>query len=85
MSRKEESGVLVPISKTEVKKNDRNPIWRPVIVNLQQIVSKVCVPSCSSSYHVTLCSLIWLRLLQENPLAIECFNFNSNGKHELIG
>ncbi|XP_065039739.1 protein BONZAI 1-like isoform X2 [Musa acuminata AAA Group] len=61
MSRKEESGVLVPISKTEVKKNDRNPIWRPVIVNLQQIVSK------------------------ENPLAIECFNFNSNGKHELIG
>lgn len=85
MSRKEESGVLVPISKTEVKKNDRNPIWRPVIVNLQQIVSKVCVPSSSSSYHVTLCSLIWLRLLQENPLAIECFNFNSNGKHELIG
>jgi len=24
-------------------------------------------------------------VLQENPLIIECFNFSSNGKHDLVG
>ncbi|WOL12610.1 protein BONZAI 2-like isoform X1 [Canna indica] len=61
ISRIEENGTLIPICKTEVKKNDRNPMWRSVIVNLQQVIS------------------------QENPLAIECFNFNSHGKHDLVG
>ncbi|XP_073013238.1 protein BONZAI 1-like isoform X1 [Typha latifolia] len=56
-----ESGAPVPICKTEVRKNDLNPMWKPVVLNLQQVGSK------------------------ENPLNIECFNFNSNGKHDLIG
>ncbi|XP_042383877.1 protein BONZAI 1-like isoform X2 [Zingiber officinale] len=56
-----EDGVLTPICKTEVKKNDRNPMWKPIIVNLQQTFS------------------------EENPLIIECFNFSSTGKHDLIG
>uniref|UniRef100_A0A0E0NFM2 C2 domain-containing protein n=1 Tax=Oryza rufipogon TaxID=4529 RepID=A0A0E0NFM2_ORYRU len=50
ISRISESGVPVPICKTEVRKNDLNPKWKP-----------------------------------ENPLIIECFNFSSNGKHDLIG
>ncbi|XP_020110359.1 protein BONZAI 1-like isoform X2 [Ananas comosus] len=56
-----ESGVAIPVCKTEVRKNDLNPLWKPMVMNLQQIGSK------------------------ENPLNIECFNFNSNGKHDLIG
>ncbi|KAG2658727.1 hypothetical protein PVAP13_1KG305000 [Panicum virgatum] len=61
ISRISDSGMPVPICKTEVRKNDLNPRWKPVILNLQQIGSK------------------------ENPLIIECFNFSSNGKHDLIG
>nr|XP_029122574.1 protein BONZAI 1 [Elaeis guineensis] len=61
ISRAAESGVPIPICKTEVRKNDLNPTWKPVILNMQQIGSK------------------------ENPLTIECFNFNSSGKHDLIG
>ncbi|XP_077227378.1 protein BONZAI 1-like [Tasmannia lanceolata] len=56
-----ESGVPIPICKTEVRKNDLNPTWKPIIVNIQQVGSK------------------------DNPLIIECFNFNSNGKHDMIG
>ncbi|KQJ99632.1 protein BONZAI 1 [Brachypodium distachyon] len=61
ISRISENGMPVPICKTEVRKNDLNPKWKPVILNLQQIGSK------------------------ENPLVIECFNFSSNGKHDLVG
>lgn len=61
ISRISENGTPVPICKTEVRKNDLNPKWKPVILNLQQIGSK------------------------ENPLIIECFNFSSNGKHDLVG
>jgi len=61
ISRISDSGMPVPICKTEVRKNDLNPRWKPVILNLQQIGSK------------------------ENPLIIECFNFSSNGKHDLVG
>ncbi|TVU29933.1 hypothetical protein EJB05_21529, partial [Eragrostis curvula] len=50
ISRISDSGMAVPICKTEVRKNDLNPRWKP-----------------------------------ENPLIIECFNFLSNGKHELVG
>uniref|UniRef100_A0A453NTV0 C2 domain-containing protein n=1 Tax=Aegilops tauschii subsp. strangulata TaxID=200361 RepID=A0A453NTV0_AEGTS len=57
ISRMSENGTPVPICKTEVRKNDLNPKWKPVIMNLQQ----------------------------ENPLMIECFNFSSNGKHDLVG
>ncbi|XP_039005230.1 protein BONZAI 1-like isoform X2 [Hibiscus syriacus] len=56
-----ESGISIPVCKTEVLKNDLNPTWKPVFLNIQQIGSK------------------------DSPLVIECFDFNSNGKHELIG
>ncbi|XP_068667391.1 protein BONZAI 1-like [Aristolochia californica] len=56
-----ESGPSIPICKTEVKRNDLNPTWKPVVINMQQLGSK------------------------DNPLVIECFNFNTNGKHDLIG
>nr|XP_043616447.1 protein BONZAI 1-like [Erigeron canadensis] len=56
-----ESGHAVPICKTEVLKNDLNPMWKPVSVSISQVGSK------------------------ETPLIIECFNFNSNGRHDLLG
>ncbi|XWS51511.1 hypothetical protein CRYUN_Cryun12cG0182100 [Craigia yunnanensis] len=56
-----ESGIPIPVCKTEVLKNDLNPTWKPVFLNIQQVGSK------------------------DNPLVIECFDFNSNGKHDLIG
>ncbi|KAH0466499.1 hypothetical protein IEQ34_003737 [Dendrobium chrysotoxum] len=57
ISRTTEAGPPIPLYKTEVIKNDLNPTWKPVIINLQQ----------------------------DTPLNIECYNFNSNGKHDLIG
>lgn len=56
-----ESGIPIPICKTEVLKNDLNPTWKPVFLNVQQVGGK------------------------DSPVIIECFNFNSNGKHDLIG
>ncbi|XP_008437742.2 protein BONZAI 1-like isoform X1 [Cucumis melo] len=56
-----ESKGSIPVCKTEVIKNDSNPTWKPIFLNMQQVGSK------------------------DSPLIIECFNFNSNGKHELIG
>ncbi|KAM3380489.1 protein BONZAI 1 isoform X1 [Capsicum galapagoense] len=61
VSKTTESGMVVPICKTEVINNDHSPSWKPMILNIQQIGSK------------------------ENPLIIECYDFNSNGKHSLIG
>ncbi|XP_052182268.1 protein BONZAI 1-like isoform X2 [Diospyros lotus] len=61
ISKTGENGVSIPISKTEVLKNDLNPVWKPLFLNIQQAGSK------------------------DSPLTIECFNFNSNGKHDLIG
>ncbi|KAL3818472.1 hypothetical protein ACJIZ3_004377 [Penstemon smallii] len=56
-----ESGISVPICKTEVLKNDHNPRWTQILLSIQQVGSK------------------------DSPLTIECFNFNSNGKHDLLG
>ncbi|XP_076898136.1 protein BONZAI 1-like isoform X1 [Bidens hawaiensis] len=56
-----ESGNPVPICKTEVLKNDLNPMWKPVSISISRAGSK------------------------ETPLVIECFNFNSNGRHDLLG
>ncbi|KAE8123777.1 hypothetical protein FH972_018706 [Carpinus fangiana] len=56
-----ESGIQIPVCKTEVIKGDLKPTWKPVFLNIQQVGSK------------------------DNPLVIECFNFNSSGKHDLIG
>ncbi|XP_021716106.1 protein BONZAI 1-like [Chenopodium quinoa] len=56
-----EGGIPIPICKTEVAKDNLDPAWNPVVLNIQQVGSK------------------------DSPLTIECFNFNSNGKHDLIG
>ncbi|XP_027122766.2 protein BONZAI 1 isoform X1 [Coffea arabica] len=61
ISKVTESGVAVPICKTEVLKNDHSPRWKPVFLSIQQAGSK------------------------DSPLIIECFNFNGNGKHDLLG
>ncbi|KGN56325.1 protein BONZAI 1 isoform X2 [Cucumis sativus] len=61
ISKSVESKGSIPICKTEVIKNDLNPTWKSIFLNMQQVGSK------------------------DIPLIIECFNFNSNGKHELIG
>ncbi|XP_052731621.1 protein BONZAI 1 isoform X3 [Vigna angularis] len=61
ISKVAEGGVHIPICKTEVIKNDLNPIWKSVFVNIQQVGSK------------------------ESILIIECYNYNSNGRHDLIG
>ncbi|OVA09681.1 C2 calcium-dependent membrane targeting [Macleaya cordata] len=57
ISKTVENGTPIPVCKTEVKKNDLNPTWKPVFLNIQQ----------------------------DTPLTIECFNFNSNGRHDLLG
>ncbi|XP_042066010.1 protein BONZAI 2-like isoform X3 [Salvia splendens] len=61
ISKATEHGMLVPICKTEVRKNDHEPKWNPIFLSIQQVGSK------------------------DSPLLIECFNFNSNGKHDLLG
>ncbi|KAM7471579.1 hypothetical protein LguiA_009762 [Lonicera macranthoides] len=61
ISKTVDSGIPIPVYKTEVLKNDLSPTWKPVCLSIQQVGSK------------------------ETPLIIECFNFNSNGKHDLLG
>ncbi|CAL1405635.1 unnamed protein product [Linum trigynum] len=61
ISRVTEGGMPVVVCKTEVIKNDHNPIWKPISLNIQQVGSK------------------------DSPLLIQCFDFNSSGKHDLIG
>ncbi|KAI3820632.1 hypothetical protein L1987_08180 [Smallanthus sonchifolius] len=56
-----DSGAIIPICRTEVLKDNLNPEWKPVFLNMSQVGSK------------------------DSPLIIECFNFNSNGKHDLLG
>ncbi|KAG9457545.1 hypothetical protein H6P81_002053 [Aristolochia fimbriata] len=61
ISRIVESGGSIPLCKTEVVKSNLNPTWRPIILSMQQFVSK------------------------DNPLILECFDFNNSGNHALIG
>ncbi|KAG6486341.1 hypothetical protein ZIOFF_054911 [Zingiber officinale] len=37
-----ESGIIIPVCKTEVVNNDLNPIWKPVTLRMQQLGSKAC-------------------------------------------
>lgn len=37
-----ESGIPIPICKTEVVKDNLDPAWKPVFLNIQQVGSKVC-------------------------------------------
>ncbi|KAM3410088.1 hypothetical protein ACQJBY_002374 [Aegilops geniculata] len=61
VSRLSESAVAIPICKTEVIKNNLNPVWRPITLTSQQYSSK------------------------DDPLLVECFDFDASGNHELIG
>ncbi|VAH06831.1 unnamed protein product [Triticum turgidum subsp. durum] len=61
VSRLSESAVAIPICKTEVIKNNLNPVWRPITLTSQQYCSK------------------------DDPLLVECFDFDASGNHELIG
>ncbi|CAN1242121.1 Protein BONZAI 1 [Linum perenne] len=61
ISRVVEGGKAIPVCKTEVIKNDQNPTWKSIVLNIQQVGSK------------------------DSPLLVQCFNFNNNGKHDLIG
>ena len=36
-----EGGIQIPICKTEVIKNDLNPMWKPVFLSIQQVGGKV--------------------------------------------
>lgn len=41
ISKMVEHGSPIPVSKTEVLKNDANPVWKPVFLSVQQVGSKV--------------------------------------------
>ncbi|TXG65752.1 hypothetical protein EZV62_007027 [Acer yangbiense] len=69
ISRIVESGDSVPICKTELINDNLNPNWRPITLSMQQCGSK----------------LITFSLMRENPLIIECFDFNTSGNHVLLG
>ncbi|AQK85070.1 Protein BONZAI 3 [Zea mays] len=62
----------IPICKTEVVPDNLNPVWRPITLTSQQYGSKA-----SKFYRYDGTS--------DNPLLVECFDFNSSGDHELIG
>ncbi|PKA64818.1 Protein BONZAI 3 [Apostasia shenzhenica] len=61
ISRVLESGGSIPICKTEVIKNNLNPVWKTLVLTMQQFGSK------------------------DNPLLVHCYDFNSNGNHQLLG
>lgn len=41
ISKTVESGIPIPVFKTEVLKNDLSPTWKPVYLSIQQVGSKV--------------------------------------------
>jgi hypothetical protein len=58
VSRLSESGIAVPLCKTEVVMKNLNPVWRPITLTYSS---------------------------KDNPLLVECFDFDDSGNHELIG
>ncbi|KAG6701546.1 hypothetical protein I3842_08G170500 [Carya illinoinensis] len=72
ISRIVESGGSIPICKTEVVNNNLNPKWK-----------SLCLTEYAAVWKCMWC--MTFGLLPDNPLIIECFDFNSNGKHSLIG
>ncbi|MFS7949341.1 putative protein BONZAI [Helianthus anomalus] len=98
ISRIIENGSPIPICKTEVVNNNLDPVWKPLCITMQQYVSKVklanlfsmhySILSLQSSLYDDFCSsncLFFYYILQDNSLVIECFDFNINGNHTLIG
>ncbi|KAH9329184.1 hypothetical protein KI387_001292, partial [Taxus chinensis] len=61
ISRPLENGGFVPVCKTEVKRNNLSPVWKPITLSLQQAGS------------------------MDNPLLMECYDFNNSGNHDLMG
>ncbi|KAG7968625.1 hypothetical protein I3843_08G164800 [Carya illinoinensis] len=82
ISRIVESGGSIPICKIEVVNNNLNPKWKPLCLTMQQFGSKDIL------LFGRLRRCMWCMKfdsLQDNPLTIECFDFNNSGKHSLIG
>lgn len=55
ISKYAESGVLVPVCKTEVLKNDHHPKWQHIFLSIQQVGSKVhlfCVTWASVKFSL---------------------------------
>lgn len=86
-----------PICKTEVVTNNLNPVWRSITLTSQQFGSKVsdftdmmkifqlallniCIIQCWPGVLPLSCAIF-----QDDPLLVECFDFQSGGNHELIG
>lgn len=45
-----ESGISVPICKSEVINNNLNPVWKPVTLSMQQFVSKAYFQICFTKF-----------------------------------
>ncbi|XP_068658278.1 protein BONZAI 3-like isoform X2 [Aristolochia californica] len=81
ISRVVESGGSVPICKTEVVKNNLNPTWKPVILNMQQFVSKEnplileCFDFSNSGNHVL------IGKLQTSMAQLEKLHMEKTGTH----
>ena len=63
IARLNEDNSSMPIYKTEVVKDNLNPVWRGISLSLQRLAN-------GDPYR---------------PLLIECFDWDSDGSHELIG
>ena len=50
ISKVAESGTTIPICKTEVVKDDLDPTWKPLFLNIQQIGSKVLKFLCQDFF-----------------------------------
>jgi copine 5/8/9 len=63
VSRLNEDGSTIPVFKTEVVKDNLNPVWRGIQQSLQRL--------CNGDPY--------------RPLLLECFDWDSDGSHDLIG
>ena len=81
-----EHGSPIPVSKTEVLKNESNPVWKPVSLSVQQVGSKVTREILVSLLEEEgVVTVLLCNNFQDTPLVIECLDFNGNGNHNLIG
>lgn len=78
VSRIVENGEPIPIFKTEVVKNNLNPIWRPVSLKMQQFVSKAStLSSLFNQMHVAFLNLcVYLHQLSTILLLAKLFASN---------
>nr|DAD34090.1 TPA_asm: hypothetical protein HUJ06_004730 [Nelumbo nucifera] len=64
-------------------------LWDPFLVISKSVENGLSIPVCNAEVKKNDLNPTWkpahLLLCKDNPLTIECFNFNNNGKHDLIG